>query len=260
MRTIFIGDVHGMLDTLDDLLKMLDLGPADRLVFLGDLVDKGPEPVGVVRRVSELRARNDIQTFVIRGNHEDKHLRYHRNLAERPKIAAQQARASAELRDFHASASAEDWETLHATLPFLRLDDLGILAVHGGIPGDMHWFPETPEDASALMGKDRDKFEKVWRTRFIDPETGRFVGLADTRPEHVFWAKRYDGRFGHVVYGHHAELGEPAFHPHATGLDTGAVYGGTLTAMICTGPEDRNFLSVPGKACSTFHVDFSSRT
>ena len=53
-RTIIIGDVHGMLRELESLLGRLQPTPGDTAVFVGDLVDKGPDSVGVVRRVREL--------------------------------------------------------------------------------------------------------------------------------------------------------------------------------------------------------------
>src|SRR5512138_2797540 len=77
-RTIVVGDVHGCLEELDDLLVTAGYTPGkDRLVFLGDLLDRGPDPVGVVRRVRELGAE------CVLGNHEEKHLRYAAHEARR---------------------------------------------------------------------------------------------------------------------------------------------------------------------------------
>jgi serine/threonine protein phosphatase 1 len=60
-----IGDVHGHSDTLFALLENLHLKPHDRVVLLGDLVDRGPNSCSVIRR-----ARNDRQIHAILGNHE----------------------------------------------------------------------------------------------------------------------------------------------------------------------------------------------
>ena len=133
-RTIFIGDVHGMLDTLDQLLAELKLTATDRLIFLGDLIDKGPDPVGVIRRVAELQARGPAETHVLRGNHEDNHLRFRRNLTERPGIAQAMADSKPVLDEFFTQSSRADWNVLDNTLPFWHCPDLNILAVHGGIP------------------------------------------------------------------------------------------------------------------------------
>ena len=60
-----IGDVHGHSDALENLLSEIDPNPGDRLVFLGDLIDRGPDSRMVIRI-----ARNRTGTFVLRGNHE----------------------------------------------------------------------------------------------------------------------------------------------------------------------------------------------
>ena len=61
-----IGDVHGYADTLLALLDSLDLSSRDRVVLLGDLVDRGPRSCEVIRI-----AREDPQIFSVLGNHEE---------------------------------------------------------------------------------------------------------------------------------------------------------------------------------------------
>ncbi|MAP95453.1 MAG: phosphatase [Ponticaulis sp.] len=250
-RTIFIGDVHGMLDELKLLLDEVDLQSGDRLVFLGDLVDKGPDPLGVVRHVRDLSTRDDLETHFVRGNHEDKHLRYYRNLSERPKIARQQAVSASGLTGFHEQADEDDWAFLHTSIPYLKLDDLNLLAVHGGIPGNMTELPAL-NDYLTASGKDRNFFKLVWITRYVDRTSGHVVGLGQEAENDPFWAEVYDGRFGHVVFGHQPFMEGPSQFPHATGIDTGAVHGGTLTALIVPSPERSDWLtvSVPGKRYS----------
>ena len=50
MRHIFIGDVHGMDKALEELLEQVAPTTEDQIIFVGDLVDKGPNSAGVVRR------------------------------------------------------------------------------------------------------------------------------------------------------------------------------------------------------------------
>ena len=64
-----IGDVHGCSRELEDLLNLLDLGQHDMVVFVGDLVNRGPDSLGTLRRVYELR--DNVHTVL--GNH-DLHL------------------------------------------------------------------------------------------------------------------------------------------------------------------------------------------
>ena len=70
-RLLIIGDVHGMLDELQALLGKADYTASrgDRVIFVGDLVNKGPESAGVVQYAM------DINATTVRGNHEDKVLR-----------------------------------------------------------------------------------------------------------------------------------------------------------------------------------------
>lgn len=244
MTTYFIGDVHGMLDALDNLIEAISPAPGDRLIFMGDLVDKGPDPVGVVRRVGELIANSDFETVLIKGNHEDRHLRFRRNLSVRPGIAAGQALTSRELSGFHTHARNSDWNILEQSIPFLRLPELGILAVHGGIPGNMVELPDTHDEIDGMSSRDRSRVLQILRTRKLDQETGAFVALGRERPGDPFWAKGYNGRFGHVVFGHQPFFDGIARFPHATGVDTGAVHGGHLTALIISDDGQRSSISV----------------
>lgn len=67
-RLFAIGDIHGCLTALDTLLASLELKNYDRLVFLGDYVDRGPDSRGVLERMIELE-RGGRHVF-LRGNHE----------------------------------------------------------------------------------------------------------------------------------------------------------------------------------------------
>ena len=61
----------------------------------------------------------------------------------------------------------------------------------------------------------------------------------------VAWPWAYDGRFGHVYYGHRATMGEdPPQYPHATSLDLGCVYGGQLCAAVLTQGGPVHFIKV----------------
>jgi predicted phosphodiesterase len=85
-RLLIIGDVHGMLDELKQLLEKAEFiaSRGDRVIFVGDLVNKGPESAGVVQYAM------DIEAASIRGNHEDKVLRVW--------AGAEEARLSAEAK------------------------------------------------------------------------------------------------------------------------------------------------------------------
>ena len=71
MRTWVIPDVHGCLLTLRALVEdLIELRRDDHLIFLGDLIDRGPDSKGVVDYVRAM-IKSGIKTTVLRGNHED---------------------------------------------------------------------------------------------------------------------------------------------------------------------------------------------
>ena len=64
-----IGDIHGCLDKLNNLLDKLDLKPTDTIIFLGDYVDRGPDSYGVIERLLQLR--KECNCIFLVGNHDD---------------------------------------------------------------------------------------------------------------------------------------------------------------------------------------------
>lgn len=68
MRTLAIGDIHGMSSALDALLAAVRPTPDDQLIFLGDYVDRGPDTRGVLDRLLTLRESHNC--VFLRGNHE----------------------------------------------------------------------------------------------------------------------------------------------------------------------------------------------
>ena len=71
MKTFVVGDIHGRRAQLAALLKALPRDEtSDTLVFLGDLIDRGPDAPGVVADVIELKRGNPERVIVLRGNHE----------------------------------------------------------------------------------------------------------------------------------------------------------------------------------------------
>jgi serine/threonine protein phosphatase 1 len=75
MASIAIGDVHGNLPALDDLLGKLELTPEDTLIFLGDLIDRGPDTKGCLDRLVRLQTEAPCPVRFVLGNHEEWFLR-----------------------------------------------------------------------------------------------------------------------------------------------------------------------------------------
>lgn len=69
-RLIAIGDIHGRMRMLSGLIEQIDPQEDDRLIFLGDYIDRGPESYEVVEYIISLKQRYSM-TITLRGNHED---------------------------------------------------------------------------------------------------------------------------------------------------------------------------------------------
>jgi predicted phosphodiesterase len=213
-RTLVIGDVHGCSGELRDLLDACAYADGDRVLLVGDLVAKGPDSRGVLALVRQLHAQS------VRGNHDQAVLRWQDRSARdsAPDRGPHHLRLARELSD-------EDWAVLQSLPLWIRVPEYELLIVHGGIvPG------------VALEAHDP---ELLMNMRTLRPD-----GTGSRRPEDgVLWGARWPGP-ERVVFGHHATAGLQR-HPHALGLDTGCVYGHSLTALVL--PDDR-IVSVPARA------------
>lgn len=229
MRTVIVGDVHGCLDELVELVQTLQLTNKDQVVFIGDLLDKGPDSAGVVRYVRELSSL--IPVTLVKGNHEEKHEKFRLRLRSG---GAEALKGFQEMEAITAHLSSDDVAFLSTAVLWAQVP--GGLAVHAGIPMNL----ETLTLGSSR--KEREIVNQVLRVRYVRPSTGKMVSLGQEVAGDVYWAEVYDGRFGHVYFGHEP-FGEVTEFPHATGLDTSCVYGDSLTAVVLENNK-RSFVSV----------------
>lgn len=239
MRYIFIGDIHGCIQELDLLIQKLELRSDDALVFLGDLVDRGPHSIAVIRRVKKL-LEDYPNSVAVAGNHESK--------------VIEQNRKGIYKERWMPDATEEDWAFLKS-LPLLKQFDINghkVSAVHAGFYPKFfkdYWqdgLSRIREDWHKGGGKYMSRARRFLRVRYIGPE-GNMLSLGENKEGDYFWATRYDGKEGYVFYGHEPYLrpAEPRLAEHACGLDTGAVFGGRLTAAIVeSDPRKAKFVSV----------------
>lgn len=286
---VIIGDVHGMLSELKRLWSQVAPQPSDKVIFLGDLIDKGPDSNGVVSFVREKSKTHDV--IVVEGNHESSYLRkypkanphditpeniefledhmvphyqfmsggkkfscvhggfypaftsdyklklldndkvkaffvlYRKNARELIRIKNEIAALKDELRRLNTSAQTyEEKQRRKAIQPEIKELEVKRDALN-----------TTHKEHKELAGK----LERFYMTRFVDsdghtiptdPET-----LEPTKPGQ-FWADVYQGEHGTAFYGH-SPYKDVQNHPHAYGLDTGAVYKGKLSAAVVRAGE-----------------------
>jgi hypothetical protein len=220
-RTIVVGDIHGCREELEQLvLGECGWQPGQALVFVGDLVAKGPDSAGVVRLARQWRAR------AVLGNHDARVLRLRG--VRTGKIPPDSRPAKPEHQWVVDTLQDEDFAYLAALPYFLNLgpEQPGgpdTLVVHGGfVPG----VPISRQEPELMMN-----------LRSIQQD-----GTATKKLKGEPWASLWPGP-ERVVFGHDAVRGHQSY-PFATGLDTGCVYGRKLTALIL--PE-RRLVSVPAR-------------
>ncbi|MFZ5894374.1 MAG: metallophosphoesterase [Myxococcota bacterium] len=202
-RTIVIGDVHGCVVELNELLSKVGVASGDQVVFVGDLVARGPDSRGVLRLVRELGAK------AVRGNHEERLLAA-RTATKRnepwPKIGKAHAALAKEFDE-------EEWQQLEALPLHLDLDAHALRVVHAGVDPAKPWEQQDPWQVTHMRSL-----------------------LEDGTPSNRWgppWGAVYRGP-PHIVFGHNAQR-VPQIHAHATGIDTACVYGGELTALVLPG-------------------------
>ena len=226
-----IGDVHGCFTELAALLGRLGYEvDADgtsarhpqgrRAVFVGDLVDRGPATPAVLRLVMGMTAEGS--GLSVAGNHEAKLVRAlrGRQVSVTHGLELSLAQLAAEPPGFSEQVAA----FADGLLGHVVFDDGRLVVAHAGLPEAMHGRASAAVRAFALYGD-------------TTGETDEY-GLPVRYP----WAQDYRGR-AMVVYGH-TPVPEPEWVNGTICLDTGCVFGGSLTALRY--PE-RELVSVPAR-------------
>lgn len=208
-----MGDIHGCLEEFDELLQKLAYDPKqDRLILLGDLLDRGPDSVGVVQRARELKLE------CIMGNHDDKFVKWFRSVGTRVDVY--------DRKDYYSDLSDQDIAYIHDMPTYIELDD--VVAVHAGLKPGICLSEQRRDDLLFLRYTDASR-------KFISLKKINKLGkdACDAR----FWTEF--GPFGKsVVYGHnvnsYTDIRIDKFDDGTAcyGLDTGCCFGGRLTALI----------------------------
>ena len=212
--TCIIGDIHGSYNSLTDLLQQVE-HRADTIVFLGDYIDRGPDSKKVVELILRLKQeRSHVITLL--GNHEFMLLNYLAGLDDDIflKVGGRETLQSYGLSPDILPADAQaafpgEHLSFFQNLPLLWEDVHGIY-VHAGLQPGTHLSRQTGNWC-------------LWvRDEFI----------------------RSSFNFGKPVVFGHTVFTNPLVQKNKIGIDTGAVYGKSLTALLL--PE-KEFISVPGE-------------
>ncbi|KAF7598799.1 MAG: bis(5'-nucleosyl)-tetraphosphatase (symmetrical) [Candidatus Dactylopiibacterium carminicum] len=257
-----IGDIQGCPGPFEELLQACDFDPAlDRLWIAGDLVNRGPGNIEVLRRIRALGERASC----VLGNHDFYFLAVVAGAVQRGEDDTLQ-----DLLDAPDCAELTDWLRRQ---PLMHAED-GFAMVHAGL------LPEWSVDQALALAKEaetalraddwRDFLRRLWggkpdrwqddlagadrlrvivntfcRLRFLTPD-GRLAlkakGLPESAPDFVPWFDFPQARWRThtVIHGHWSALGFRDMGA-VIALDSGCVWGGSLTAMRL---EDRRVWQV----------------
>lgn len=204
-RIIAIGDIHGCHAEFAELLERLSLTKDDRLVLLGDLVNRGPDSLKVIDLARANRALS------LMGNHEHRLLTY-RKTKDASVLREMDMPTLQKLRP-------EDWAYLEGMVLTHYIEELNTVFVHGGFLPSEPWQKQPASIVTRIQVVDREGKPR---------KRGDVQGCPD-------WADLWSGP-PFVVYGHtpRAEIYKLKW---SVGIDTACVQGGYLTAYVL--PEKR---------------------
>ncbi|THF69093.1 polynucleotide kinase-phosphatase [Deinococcus sp. Arct2-2] len=212
----FIGDVHGCLPELRELLTKLGYTadgesftpPLGRTaIFVGDLVDRGPDSVGVLRLV--MKMVNTGAALCVPGNHDEKLKRALDGKAVRALHGLDETLAALEGEGENFKREVKTF--IERLVSHLVLDGGRVVVAHAGLPEQYQGRSSGRVRSFALYGDvDGSKDE---------------LGLPVRRD----WARTYKGA-AQVIYGH-TPVARPVWVNRTIDIDTGCAFGGSLTAL-----------------------------
>ncbi len=207
MNRIFaIGDIHGCLEKIKALIQRIPIRwGRDVLVFLGDYVDRGPDPAGVVQFMVELQAECPGSVICLKGNHEVMFMDFLKN-----------GTASGAFLTFGGDKTLKSYDISLDTpgreaarlIPFSHLKFLKSLPIC--LETDKYFLVHAGVKPGFPLDKQKEE-DMLWiRHKFIKSDYD--------------WGKR-------IIFGH-TPFDTPLLKPNKIGIDTGAVYGGRLTCLV----------------------------
>ncbi|MDR1576783.1 MAG: serine/threonine protein phosphatase [Deltaproteobacteria bacterium] len=195
-RIFAVGDIHGCRLKLDRLLAKIDWRPEnqEKLIFLGDYIDRGPDSFGVVETVLGLQSLHPQEIIFLKGNHEQMFTNF---ITGREELTLTSNGVAWTMKSY--------------------LENNPFPLAHFQFYQDLLLYYETAHHIFAHAGL---------RPR-VPLERQREIDLLWIREE--FLESDYD--FGKTVVFGHTPFRQPFICPGRAGLDTGAVFGGPLTCL-----------------------------
>ena len=212
-RTIIVGDIHGCIDEFEELIRVIKYDKNfDRLILLGDLIDRGPDSLAVVQKARKMGLE------CVMGNHEYKFLKWWKSSGSQADVY--------DKKDFYTQFTDEDVNYIFRMPTYIKIDNTVI--VHAGVKPGIPISKQSKDDLMYLRYTDSEK-------RFISLK--RIAKIGKEAAGAHFWTEFWYGPES-VVYGHNVHsMTDPLIEEVAPGvtcygLDTGCCFGGKLTALV----------------------------
>lgn len=231
-RAYAIGDVHGCIDHLDHLLKLIeeelkDYSGIAYVIFLGDLIDRGGNSRNVIERVMNFRPAN-VRMIYLMGNHEEFLL----------KSLAGETETMRRWLEFGGDSCVLSYG-LTAEHLLSKSNEDAVIALHQAIPKEHISFIQSFGDTFTFGD-------------YVFVHAGIRPGLPLDRQVHadLRWIREpflnYQGDHGFIVVHGHTVTETVDERANRIGIDTGAYCGGSLTALVIEDSE-RRYLSIGGQ-------------
>jgi bis(5'-nucleosyl)-tetraphosphatase (symmetrical) len=225
-RTIIVSDIHGCIDEFEELIRTLKYNKkSDRLILLGDLIDRGPNSLAVVQKSRKMGLE------CVMGNHEYKFLKWYNSVGSSTGVY--------DKHDYYNQLTDEDVNYIFQMPTYIKLAD-NIVVVHAGVKPGISIFNQSKNDLMYIRYSDSQQ-------QFISLKKIAKIGK-EAAGAH-FWTEFWQGPES-IIYGHNVHsMTDPLIEEVSPGvicygLDTGCCFGGRLTAMIL---ETKEIVQVQAK-------------
>ncbi|KAL4941032.1 hypothetical protein BDV06DRAFT_195323 [Aspergillus oleicola] len=225
-RLVFVGDVHGCKEELEKLLEKVSFDEyRDHLIFTGDLIEKGPDSLGVIDLARSYNAS------CVRGNHEDRvlvlrHDMLSANITDDSWDVAHPESAKSRVLARELSPDQANWlDACPVILDVGQVTGMGqVVVVHGGLIPDVELDRQDPYSVMNMLTVDLPTHM---------PSSSRDKGVKWTKffNKHQSLSLESQNNVTTVIYGHDSKSGL-SLKEYTKGLDSGCVKGGKLTALV----------------------------
>jgi serine/threonine protein phosphatase 1 len=216
-KTIVIGDIHGALLALKDLLNQINLSANDTLIFLGDYVDGWSDSFYTIEFLIQLKKTN--RCVFLRGNHDDLFLQYLKTNTYNEEWLKHGGQSTIEAYQNKSKEQIEKHIDFLENLKDYHLDDHNRLFVHAGFTN--------------IKGVDYEYFNKMF---YWDRSLWELAVALDKNltPEDIYYPERLK-IYKEIYIGHTPTTRLNAFKPlqfaNVINVDTGAAFKGPLSAV-----------------------------